>query len=552
MWFPSLKFCTLGALVIGAPQASAQTPENEIANWTMEFNGFNSEFRRGEQYEISLDYTIGTGRSSYKVTPMETGCKTELDIVGQNETLNEAVDDVQELKILLDLNKAGLVNSPIWNSEDNSVYMCMRIELYSGDMVIKRDERDIKVNLNFRVEFTTIEDANMTKLSLPTGDNGEPFEGLLQLTSIGILDVTGYDTTGVEGDHPIIQVFQTAFENFQKEQGVEFKLTNFDDAMVSRSLRQRQLQTDGESFEVGFVTEFSNYCDGTTDCAGDSLGTFYSVRDDVYGSVFGGSFTSSVQEIAAAQGTGGVDDMNAISVIMFVPEVRLIGFSQTTATVENYVEACTCYGSNNFDCNTNLLGPDDYLNVCIKSLNTEMEIDDLDNITVTQNTLKFDIVKSGDLMDNTISSKTKVTQENGMHVASIIPAAFFSYESNTVAEVTGVAYLKLANSRRRLAVELSEHSDVDATGSTRALATPLGATETGFAVNVVLAKNEFDVSLGEDGANTSTSANVNVMMTSIIVASAAAAVAIMAFFFVKKSRGLDKNLSIAKPASSVI
>ena len=75
--------------------------------------------------------------------------------------------------------------------------------------------------------------------------------------------VTGYDTTGVEEDHPIIQVFQTAFENFQTEQGVEIKVTYFDDVKVSRSLRQRQLQTDGGSFEVEFATKLSKYCNGT-------------------------------------------------------------------------------------------------------------------------------------------------------------------------------------------------------------------------------------------------------------------------------------------------
>mmetsp|Transcript_17228 Transcript_17228/g.24377 ORF Transcript_17228/g.24377 Transcript_17228/m.24377 type:complete len:551 (-) Transcript_17228:144-1796(-) len=550
MLFPSIpKLCTLGALLFAAHQASAQSPENEIPNWTLKFNGFSSEFRRGEQYEISLDYSIGTGRESFEITPMETGCKTELDIVGKDQTLSDAADGVQEMKIFLDLDKAGLVNSPIWNNVTNSVEMCMRIELKSGDMVIKRDERDIQVNLDFRVEFNTIEDVNMTQLSLPTGPGGEPFEGLLQLVSIGVLDVSGYDTTGVEEDHPIIQVFQSALENFQTEQGVEFKVTGFDGVSVGRSLRQRQLTND--TFEVGFVAEISNFCNGTTECAGDAFDTFNSIKANVYDSVLDGNFTVDAKEEAAAQGVDGVDDMSAFNVIMIVDTIRAIGFTQISATVDNYVEACTCDGSNNFNCNTNLLGPNDYLNVCIKSVNTEIEIDNLGNMTVTQDGSEFVIVQNGGLVDSTISSKTKVTQENGMHVASVIPATFFSYESNTIAEVSGVVFLKLANSRRRLAVELTEDPEVDATGSTRALATPLDTTETGFAISVVLAKNELEaVLLEEDGASAST--KVNVMMTGIIVASAASAVAIMVFFFVKKSRGLSKNSPVAKSVSSVI
>ena len=119
--------------------------------------------------------------------------------------------------------------------------------------------------------------------------------------------------------------------------------------------------------------------------------------------------------------------------------------------------------------------------------------------------------------------------------------------------MSGVVHLKLFNSRRRLAVELTANSEVDSgagSGSTRALATSLGDTETDFAISVVLAKNEAEaVLLGDNDANavTSTSASpgTNVMMTGIIVASTASAVAIMIYFFVKNSRGrgLAKNSS---------
>ncbi len=549
------KLCTLGAtLLFAAPHASAQTPENEIANWTLKFEGFSSEFRRGEQYEISLDYSIGTGRESFVITPMETGCKEDLDIVGKTHTLSDAVDDVQDMKVFLDLDKANLVNTPIWNNVTNAVEMCMRIELYSGNMVIKRDERDIQVNLNFRVEFDTIQDVNLTQLELPTGPDGEPFEGLLQLISIGVMDVSGYDTEGVDEDHPIIQVFQSALENFEADhQGVEFKVSAFDSVSITRSLRKLQ-QGDDDSFEVGFVAEISNFCDGTTDCVGDAFDQFDALKTDVTESVKSGNFTVDAKEIAEEQGVDGVDDMNAINVIMIIDAVRTVGFVEVSAAVDNYVEACTCGGSDNFECNTNLLGPNDYLNLCIKSVNTEMEVDNLGTVNVTQGGSEFAIVKEdGGLVDNTISSKTKVTQENGMHVASVIPAKFFSYESNTIAEVSGVVYLKLANSRRRLAVELAANSEVDGTESTRALATPPGATErTGFAISVVLAKNVLEAVPEEDAnAFTSTSTNVNFMMIGII-ASAAAVVAIMVFFFVKKSRGLRRNSSVAKSVSSVI
>eukprot|EP00984_Skeletonema_dohrnii_P036365 scaffold37268_cov161-Skeletonema_dohrnii-CCMP3373.AAC.2 len=162
---------------------------------------------------------------------------------------------------------------------------------------------------------------------------------------------------------------------------------------------------------------------------------------------------------------------------------------------------------------------------------------------MTQDGNEFVIVQGGALQDATISSKTKVALQNGMHIATVIPADFFSYDSNTTAQVAGVVYLKLANSRRRLAVEINGQSKAEATGSIRALATPSGDMDAGFAINVVLEKIELDgAAIEADDANAST----NIMMIGIIVAFAAAAVAITAFFFVKKSGGQRKKSWIAK------
>ena len=82
--------------------------------------------------------------------------------------------------------------------------------------------------------------------------------------------------------------------------------------------------------------------------------------------------------------------------------------------------------------------------------------------------------------------------------------------------MAGVVYLKFANSRRRPAVELTANSEVDAnaTGSNRALATPLGARETGFALDVELEKNKLEAIMilqdGDVGANDASS-SINVI-----------------------------------------
>jgi hypothetical protein len=154
-----------------------------------------------------------------------------------------------------------------------------------------------------------------------------------------------------------------------------------------------------------------------------------------------------------------------------------------------------------------------------------MEIDYLANLVMTSNDdgdNEFVIVQNANLLDSTISSKTKVFAKNGVHVASVIPARFFSYSAPSSAKVTGVVYLKLKGSRRHLAMDveiagrpkvLAAPPAVAGSTSTRALQTEsVGDQKSAFTINVELAKNE----LGGDS-----NGDTNAMMSGfkIVVAS---------------------------------
>ena len=84
--FPSIaKFCTLGALLISAtaPHASA-----EILDWTLALTNLDSDFSLGSTNEITLEYEIGTGRSSYEVNIFTKGCIdpiTDIDVLFNSE-----------------------------------------------------------------------------------------------------------------------------------------------------------------------------------------------------------------------------------------------------------------------------------------------------------------------------------------------------------------------------------------------------------------------------------------------------------------------------------
>ncbi|KAK1739785.1 DUF285 domain-containing protein [Skeletonema marinoi] len=207
------------------------------------------------------------------------------------------------------------------------------------------------------------------------------------------------------------------------------------------------------------------------------------------------------------------------------------------AQVGDYIKACTCDDKESFTCNTNVLGPDDFLNVCINSTAAEMEINYLDSLKMTQGEKTLDIVQAKELKDLSISSMSYVKPKNGVHVATVIPATYFSYDEATSAQVSGVLYLKLQGSRRRLAVEIAGNgqpnaqsagsSSASVASTPRALqaeSTGTGDEESAFAIEVKLQKSE----LG-DASNANSA--INAVKTGFVgvfaVIGTAAAAAIM-------------------------
>jgi len=138
--------------------------------------------------------------------------------------------------------------------------------------------------------------------------------------------------------------------------------------------------------------------------------------------------------------------------------------------VDSYVQACTCDDASSFTCNTDSIGPNSNLNICIKSLSDDMNVHYVNSLEMTQEgTGVFVIIEANNLKNAAISSLTDVPGKNGVHVASIIPSQFFKYSGTSTAVVTGVVYLKLTGGRRQLAVDITGFPKVQATGSTRAL-----------------------------------------------------------------------------------
>eukprot|EP00986_Skeletonema_menzelii_P019432 scaffold28013_cov148-Skeletonema_menzelii.AAC.1 len=114
----------------------------------------------------------------------------------------------------------------------------------------------------------------------------------------------------------------------------------------------------------------------------------------------------------------------------------LLSGGSSTATVENYVEACTCDDSTSFTCNTNTISSSSTLNVCIKSLSADMNIDYIQSLILTQGSKELKIYDGGNIQNAAITSGTAVPDKNGVHVASLIPTQFFSYDSTSTAQLS--------------------------------------------------------------------------------------------------------------------
>jgi hypothetical protein len=152
-------------LAIGVFLCASST--SAIDNWDITFLDLTTDFSKDTTNEAELNYEIGTGRTTYQVDLFNKGCATAITgtVVGKTETISalDPVDpDLENLEVLLDFNKQTMASGSIWNSGDEQIELCVRVQLKdSGGNVIKEDQRDIDIAFEFNVDFTTTADANM-------------------------------------------------------------------------------------------------------------------------------------------------------------------------------------------------------------------------------------------------------------------------------------------------------------------------------------------------------------------------------------------------------
>ena len=142
--------------IITAPPSSSfpsfspsSRPSTIIPNWDLTFLGTDTDFSIGSTNEITFKYEIGAGRT-YEFALFAPGCMD--DVIGLNyntTTVTNAASAVTDnLDVLLDVESVSNIReSNIWSDITSRIEMCIALELVSPTMVVKRDTRNIAINL---------------------------------------------------------------------------------------------------------------------------------------------------------------------------------------------------------------------------------------------------------------------------------------------------------------------------------------------------------------------------------------------------------------------
>jgi len=136
--------------------------------------------------------------------------------------------------------------------------------------------------------------------------------------------------------------------------------------------------------------------------------------------------------------------------------------SETRSTnVTDYVQSCKCGGMQDFTCNTDALAPSSELFVCVKSISSDVEVDLLVSMTLTQGTTTLGIVEEGLVSFPSITAREYVPEENGVVISTRVPTNLFNFDVGETISVSGEVGMKLAGSGRRLHIDFYDANDVD-------------------------------------------------------------------------------------------
>jgi len=122
-----------------------------------------------------------------------------------------------------------------------------------------------------------------------------------------------------------------------------------------------------------------------------------------------------------------------------------------TANVNDYIMAYKCNGAN-FRESVGAFQENTELNICLKSVEDGVEINELQSMTITQDAglekIALQIINGGSTVYPSLTSKTPVSDKNGIFVTTRVPYSTISYSGNPII-VSGTVDLQFAETTGR-------------------------------------------------------------------------------------------------------
>jgi len=131
------------------------------------------------------------------------------------------------------------------------------------------------------------------------------------------------------------------------------------------------------------------------------------------------------------------------------------------ANVDSYISACKCDDLESFTCDNTPLAPNSILNVCIQSMDSDVEISFLSQLEMIQSNILGDetlLIVDGLVVQNNEISSLTIVNETHVGVSTVVPSRFFSYSGLSTATVSGIVQVQLVGPNRRLVETASSSS----------------------------------------------------------------------------------------------
>ena len=370
----------MATCLFAPPASSALLPNGWLANYQTTIG----DFRKDSDKEISVQYEIGKNPSSVDFTVMTENCVAELDdttspIIGITSSSSSNTDETDIWTAAINLNMTLLAESQIWDWDDG-IRMCAKIDLKSGDTIFKTNKTDINIELITRESFT-IDNVTLVERPLYQGS----FVGTIRIVAKFSMGLPGFNPGDYE--HIPLQIMLQAFgtvltASFPNDGSCCNGTGYFPDGTLFvtevgdlySSLNRRFLRSLEDNFQFSIAVTHSVFCDGTDpNCGNDLFDIARSRYNTLLARIDDGSFLEALLALLwllleekdyPGDLFGNDFTVGQPSALEF--EVSVIGLSATTASAQNYVTACTCDNKDNFQCNSNTLGKDDIINICIQ------------------------------------------------------------------------------------------------------------------------------------------------------------------------------------------